>query len=107
MPIIFQGLTITQLEDDEIEIEEALDEMKWTVTRASGSLLLEVACLLGDAVIQETINFASSKLNGVSWQDHYVGMLALGSIMEGPSPEALTRELEPAYQTIFHMWDNA
>ena len=30
-------------------------------------------------------------------------MLALGSVMEGPSQEAICRELEMAYKTIFDM----
>ena len=27
--------------------------------------------------------------------------------MDGPSAQALTQELEPAYQTIFQMWDSS
>ena len=34
-------------------------------------------------------------------------MVALGSIMDGPSQEAIQREIEPAYQTIFHMLSNS
>lgn len=100
-------MAITELDDDQNEVEEALDEMEWTVSRASGSLLIEVAAILGDQILSETIQFASQKLQGQSWQDHYVGMLALGSIMDGPSAQALTQELEPAYQTIFQMWDSS
>lgn len=81
--------------------------MEWTVSRAAGSLLIEVAALLGDQILQDTIQFASQKLNGQAWQDRYIGMLALGSIMDGPSAEALTREFEPAYETIFILWDSA
>jgi len=57
--IIFQGLVITELDDDQNEVEEALDEMEWTVSRASGSLLMEVAALLGDQVLEQTTSFAS------------------------------------------------
>lgn len=52
MPIIFQGLVITELDDDQNEVEEALDEMEWSVSRASGSLLIEVVALLGDQVLE-------------------------------------------------------
>ncbi len=27
--------------------------------------------------------------------------------MEGPSAQALTQQLEPAYETIFQMWDSS
>ena len=30
-------------------------------------------------------------------------MVALGSVIEGPSQEAIQREIQPAYMTIFHM----
>ena len=55
MPIIFQGLAQTELEDDEHEIEDSQDEMRWTVSRAAGSILLELASLLKDQIVDETI----------------------------------------------------
>ena len=103
MGIIFSGLCIT--EDDDQEIEETVDELMWTVSRACGALLVEVAVLLKDQILAETIQFASGKLanptDQAAWQDHYVGMVALGSVMEGPSVDAIQRELEPAYATVF------
>ena len=36
-----------------------------------------------------------------------MGMLTLGSIMEGPSAEALAHQLGSAYETIFQMWDSS
>lgn len=77
----------------------------WTVSRACGILLIEVATLLKDQILAETIQFASGKLanptDPAAWQDHYVGMMALGSVMDGPSVDAIQRELDPAYATIF------
>ena len=105
MGIIFNGLCIT--EDDDAEIEESVDDLQWTVSRACGSLFTEVAALLKDQILAETIQFASGKLANPSdqaaWQDHYVGMIALGSVMDGPSVEALQSALDPAYATIFAM----
>ena len=46
MGIIFAGLCIT--EDVDAEIEETVDELSWTVSRACGALLVEVAVLLKD-----------------------------------------------------------
>ena len=67
MPIIFQGLAQTELEDDEHEIEDSQDEMRWTVSRAAGSILLELASLLKDQIVDETIQFVSQKLNSDGW----------------------------------------
>ena len=103
MAIIFQGLCIT--EDYDENIEETVDEIAWTVSRACGALLIEIAALLQDQILAETIQFASGKLtdpsNQAAWQDHYVGMIALGSVMDGPSVDAIQRELDPAYATVF------
>lgn len=101
LPIIFDGLNITELDDEEPDIEESQDEMSWTVSRAAASLLVEVAKLLGDQILDETIAFAGQKLNSQSWQDHHVGMMALSSVMEGPTQHALVASLTPAYATIF------
>ena len=60
MGIIFAGLCIT--EDDDADIEETVDELSWTVSRACGALLVEVAALLKDQILAETIQFASGKL---------------------------------------------
>lgn len=103
LQIILQGLVLTELDDKDSETEQTNDDIVWTVSRASGSLLQDVTALLGDAVLMDTIQFASEKLNGTTWKEHYVGMIALGSVMEGPSAEAIERDVGPAYMTIFHM----
>ena len=63
MPIILDGLAITELDDSEADIEDSYDEMRWTVSRAAVALLTEVAKLLGDQILEDTINFAGQKLN--------------------------------------------
>ena len=97
LPIIFQALSITEFEVDDDNVEDTPDEVQWTVSRAAGALLTEVALVLGDNCVSETIQFASSKLNGMTWQDQFVGMMALGSICEGPNSDLIQREIDPAY----------
>jgi len=48
MPIIFQGLSMTELDESEAEVEESTDDIRWTISRACGSILLEISALLGD-----------------------------------------------------------
>ena len=64
MAIIFAGLCIT--EEDDADIEETVDEVEWTVSRACGTLLVEVSVLLKDQILAETIQFASGKLTNPS-----------------------------------------
>jgi len=51
LPIIFQALSITEFEDDDDGIEDSPDDIVWTVSRATGTLLTEVALLLGDSIV--------------------------------------------------------
>ena len=85
IPIIHQGLTLTEFDDDDKETEESNDDINWTVSRASAALLTEFTIIMQDAVLHPTIQFASTNISGQTWQEHYVGMIALGSVLEGPS----------------------
>lgn len=60
LPIIYQGLSLTEFDDNDTETEATTDDIEWTVSRASGALLVEVAGLLGDVILTPTIHFASS-----------------------------------------------
>ena len=77
---------MTELDDDESSLEDTGDDASWTVSRAAAALLQEVAGLVGDAVWSPTTDYMGPKLNSGRWQDQYVGMMALGSVLEGPSP---------------------
>ena len=103
LQLIFEGLCLTEFEDEDHEVDQTIDDITWTVSRASGALLVEVAGILGDHVLLPTIQFATPKLNGASWQENYIGMVALGSVMEGPSEEHIQQQIEPAFSSIFNM----
>ena len=59
LPIIYKGLQLTEFDDNDTETESTTDDIEWTASRASGALLVEVASLLGDAVLTPTLQFAS------------------------------------------------
>ena len=69
LQIIFSGLEMMELDASETELEDTTDDQKWTVTRASGTLLQEVALLIGDAIWNPVINPATVKLNSAQWMD--------------------------------------
>lgn len=103
MPIIYQALCITEFADDDDAVEDSPDDIEWTVSRATGAFMVEIAAVLGDSIVNETLQFAYTKLQAQSWQEHFVGLIALGSITEGPSPDIITKEFDPAYPTIVQM----
>ena len=55
--IIYKGLEITELEEDAKDLEDTEDDEKWTVARASATLLKEIAFLIGDPVWQPTVEY--------------------------------------------------
>ena len=59
LQIIFRGLEMMELDATETELEDTTDDQKWTVTRASGTLLQEVAMLIGNAIWSPVINTAT------------------------------------------------
>lgn len=83
-----------EMEADETELEETTDDQKWTVTRASGTLLQEVSILIRDPIWTPVISFATEKLNNEDWMNQYIGMTALGSILSGPDPARIYTEME-------------
>jgi len=97
-----------EMEADETELEETTDDQKWTVTRASGTLLQEVSILIRNPIWAPVIAFATEKLNNEDWMSQYIGMTALGSILSGPDPAMIYNEMENSvFPNIFTMFNNS
>ena len=105
LPIIYQGLEITELEDDDTALEDTGDDAKWTVSRAAAALLQEVAVLVRDPVWGPTVDYMSPKLNSNNWREQYIGMTALGSVLEGPCPELIADQMAGPFSAIMTMVD--
>ena len=98
---------MTEFDSDETELEETFDDLKWTVTRASGSLLSEVAALEGNTIWDEIMRFTTEKLNSNQWIDQYVGMTCLGAVLSGPDQSVIFNQMEQSYQNIISMFNNS
>lgn len=55
----------------------------------AGYTLESVARTIGDEVLNPIFNFIQPKLTSQNWGDRYIAMIAFGSIIDGPSTEAL------------------
>ena len=64
LPLIFHGLEITEFDEESINLEESMDDIVWSVSRAASTLLIDVAVIVRYDILKDTINFASTKLNG-------------------------------------------
>ena len=97
---------MTEFDEDDSEIEETFDDLRWTVTRASGGLLAEVASLEGNMIWEEIMRFAMEKLNSNAWIDQYVGMTCLGAILAGPDQSVIFEQIDNSFQSIMNLFNN-
>ena len=97
---------MTEFDEDDSEIEETFDDLRWTVTRASGGLLAEVASLEGNMIWEEIMRFAMEKLNSNAWIDQYVGMTCLGAILAGPDHNVIFEQIDNSFQSIMNLFNN-
>lgn len=86
-------------------VDEDDESDNWNRSTASGCCLSLMAQILGDDIIEPVINFAGKKISEtVEWKDKYLGLLALGAILEGPTKEKLMEILSPAMNTIIELY---
>lgn len=79
-------MEITELDPaTDAQLEEDENDQKWTVMNAASQLLYNVSQLVGDAIFNQVLQFATEKLQKHDWLNQYIGMNALGSALQGPS----------------------
>lgn len=68
-----------------VNFEDGEDGDEWGTHVAAWYCLQRLSVLLKDDVIEKTVAFAAPNIQDMSvWQRRYVGLMALGSIAEGP-----------------------
>ena len=70
---------------------------------SAGYTLENVARTIGDDVLIPIFNFIHPKLQSTNWGDRYIGMIAFGSVIDGPSTQALVEIVAPAFESIVSM----
>lgn len=67
--------------------------------RAASILLADVSPLVGDAIFNQVLTYATDKLMKNDWLNQYIGMCALGSALNGPNSQLI-------YSSCSHMWES-
>jgi len=80
VPLLLQ--TLTKQEEDQ-------DDDTWNVAMAAGTCLALVAQAVGDGVVPPVMEFVQQHIQSADWRYREASTLAFGSILEGPSKEAL------------------
>ena len=98
--IIFQGFGKFEMSTQ----DEALDEMPENNISISAGLTLEsISRVAGNLVLQPVLDFIHPKLSSANWGDRYIGMIAFGSIIDGPDPNQICSIIAEAYSAIIEM----
>lgn len=83
MQIIMTGL---QKFDSDTQ-DENLDEMpENNISLSAGYTLESIARTVGNQVLTPIFNFIQPLISSARWGDRYIGMIAFGSIIDGPAP---------------------
>lgn len=67
--------------------EELEEQPEMNSTVSSGLTLESVSRLLGNEIVVPILEFIQPKLGSENWIDRYVGMIAFGSILDGPDSQ--------------------
>lgn len=94
LPIILQLLT---------RQEEDAEEDEWNISMAAGTCLALLAKATGDMIVQPVIPFIEANIKSPDWHNREAAVMAFGSILEGPDPQALSPLVDQALPILLPM----
>jgi len=59
------------------------------ISISAGLTLESISRVAGNLVLQPVLEFINPKLSSANWGDRYIGMIAFGSIIDGPDPNQI------------------
>ncbi|PWA00137.1 hypothetical protein BB558_003829 [Smittium angustum] len=83
--------------------DEDADEDEWNISMAAATCLSLMAQAAGDAVMPLVINFVEGNIRNSDWHMREAGVMAFGSILEGPEPTALAPLVSEALPVLIEM----
>ena len=80
--LVINGLT----KNDVFTYEQDLDDEdhEWSLSLASGCFLEHMTLVMKDAIIEPVLQFIQPKISSSNPVNKFIGMVALGAIIEGP-----------------------
>lgn len=70
---------------------------------AAGYTLEGISRVVGDAVLGPIFEYIHPKMASANWGDRYIGMIAFGSIIDGPQSSEIAQIIGGAYFDIVSM----
>lgn len=83
--------------------DEDADEDEWNPCRAASVCLALFANCTGDDIIAHVLPFIVENINSTDWHFREAAMMALGSILEGPSQSQLLPIVQQAFSAVISL----
>lgn len=105
--VVMQIITTALNKFDQNTQDQNLDDMpENNISISAGYTLESVARTIGNGVLQPIFNFIQDKLGSQNWGDRYIGMIAFGSIIDGPNPQEIINSIHESYLSFLAMLDD-
>lgn len=98
--ILLAGLQKINEDEEDKFLKDENDSQEWTVCLAATCALENMALVMKDEILSPVLHFIQPKLASNLWVDKYVGILAFGAILEGPSPATIISNISQAFESI-------
>lgn len=85
---------------------EDVDEDEWNVAMAAGACLQLFAQNVKDAMVQQVLGFVVENISSTHWANREAGVMAFGSILEGPNHEELATLIKSALPSILNLMND-
>ena len=79
------------------------DRDSWTLQKASGALLVTLAEVVGDAIVDLSLPFIITNIRSTEANKREAAVLALGSVLEGPEDQKLQPLVTQAFPCILNL----
>jgi importin subunit beta-1 len=70
---------------------------------AAGYTLENIAKAIGDDCLEYILTFIQPKIGSQRWGERYIGMIAFGSIIDGPGPEKIYNSVSSSFEFVINM----
>ncbi|BFZ54163.1 karyopherin Kap95 [Savitreella phatthalungensis] len=94
LPVLLQLLT---------KQDEDADEDDWNVSMAAGTCLQLFAQCVEGQIVQPVLSFVEQNIRSSDWKFREASVMAFGSILEGPEPEALKPLIQQAFGILLSL----
>lgn len=99
--LVLQGLLILNEDEEDVDTDEQGPCI------AAGNCLQALALLIRNDIMDLAIKFVATNIQATeSWKQRYAGLIALGSITEGPDKQKFLEVIAQALNQLLHLFSD-